>query len=982
MANNRRITRGATAIDKNISKEVLKKVSEVRRSEIRDAISKMEIANNPVDENNKRAEPVLSHSAPYRTLRKQGASASTVLPGTRSSTDLMGPEVYSPLFQLANLNLPRDRVTMNAWNRIFYDTHPIVRNAINLHASFPISKINISHKSKKVEEFFLEMAEKIDLYSAVYGVALEFWRMGEAFPYAEIDKNTGTWKVINIMNPDYIHVRKSPIGNHSMVSIRPDAGLLRLVNSKNPADLELKRRLPDHIVNSVRKGQNIPLSDFNISHLKLLSSPYDVRGTSIIVSVYKDLMLYDKLRECFDVETELLTNQGFKKYKEIIDETTQQILPNIKVASYLENKDKIEYVTPTNSVIKDFNGKMKYFHGEKLDCMVTPNHRIYSSKKTKKGWQPYEINLAKNMDNGSFYKFKTRAEFNNLNTLTEVNIGNDISIPIETYLKFAGYVVSEGCIYIKNRKDKRCRDDYEFTEHKVITSQLPTSPCYNDMKNTFSLLANACGKKLSENYTITKSGFSITSPKEIWQGIIHGKNLTLHCAEQFGIDGQVDSYHKRIPRWILDLNPELQRIMLSTLIAGDGSIIKSKHENGSTTAYRYNTVSKQLADDVYEMVYKCGFTPNLHITKRPNRDFEEYVVLWSDSNYGNEPTIYNNPKYTGGKISDVDYNDKVWCVEVPSGLVVTRRNGRISIQGQCKFAQADGMVNPLTLVKIGSETYKATQADIEAHRMALEEAQFDKDFKLVTHDGVSIERIGFSGATLDVAADIELINDNIYAGLMVPKALIQQESATYASSSIGLEVLRQRYDIFRNMIKKWLEQKIFAPIAELQDFFDYSNGEKVLQVPNVDFNHMNLYDMSDYIQSISGFVGSKQVSLHTVYRSLGLSYEEEMRRLDQEAIDVAIKAKKEAILGGMRLSDLEALDVDSKLIEPTDAALGGGLGGLPDGGDDGGLPGMDELPGLGGMPPGGDLGGPPPAGPPPGGAAPLGAAEPPKPAGE
>ena len=67
---------------------------------------------------------------------------------------------------------------------------------------------------------------------------------------------------------------------------------------------------------------------------------------------------------------------------------------------------------------------------------------------------------------------------------------------------------------------------------------------------------------------------------------------------------------------------------------------------------------------------------------------------------------------------------------------------------------------------------------------------------------------------------------NLYTGLMVPKALMDQEGATYASSSVGLEVLRQRYDIFRNMMKKWLERKIFAPICEVQDFFEYKNGKK------------------------------------------------------------------------------------------------------------------------------------------------------------
>jgi hypothetical protein len=562
----------AEAVQNSLSNGGLKKLSDVRRAQIQDAESKKMTG----EEDSKPTASILHSSAYKMAMTKRATVGPATLPTTRGLTDMMGPEVYSPLFQLANLNLPRDRVTMNAWNRIFYDTHPLVRNAINLHASYPISKINIVHPVKEIQEFFLQMAEKIDLYSIVYGVSLEFWKLGEVFPYAELDRETGTWKRVTILNPDYVHVKKAAIGDQVIISLKPDATLQRLVNSNSPTDIALKKRLPPHIIDAVKKGQTIPLDNINVSHLKLLSSPYDTRGTSVIVSTYKDLMLYDKLRES-------------------------------------------------------------------------------------------------------------------------------------------------------------------------------------------------------------------------------------------------------------------------------------------------------------------------------------------------------------------------------------------------KFAQADGMVNPLTLVKLGGNEYRPTQSDIEAMRIALEEAQYDKDFKIVTHDGVTIERIGFSGSILEINTDIEHILSNIYTGLMVPKSLMDQESVTYSNSSIGLEVLRQRYDIFRNMIKKWLEQKIFAPIAEIQDFFNYKDGQKVLQVPTVDFNHMNLYDMNDYIQNIGNFVSNKQVSLQTLYRSLGLSYDEERRRLKEEAIHDVIKMKELEALQAMRLRELEGLNIDSVIPEAADTAVGGGDGGGGPPGGGGGLPGL-EMPG----PPGGGPGGPggPPGGPP------------------
>lgn len=543
------------------------KLSDQRRAQINAA------ASNAMDlqELSQAPDIRVAHSKDYKQLYKRGFAGAVSLPTNSYMSDVLGPDVYSPLYQLANMNLPRDRNTVNAWNRVFYDLHPMVRNAINLHASYPISKINISHPNKKVHKFFLDMAERLDLYSVIYGAALEFWKQGECFPYAELDAERNTWKKITILNPDYIDVRKSPIGNSMIISLIPDAAIKRIVNSTNPQDIVLKRKLSPHVIEAVKKGKSIPLDNINISHLKLLSSPYDVRGTSIIQSVWKLLMQYDKLMES-------------------------------------------------------------------------------------------------------------------------------------------------------------------------------------------------------------------------------------------------------------------------------------------------------------------------------------------------------------------------------------------------KYAQADGMINPLTVATLGgSEGYRPTQGAIDSLKNTLEEAQYDKNYVLVTHDGVKIERVGYNGGIMDISSDLEFITNNLYIGLMTPKSIVDQEGASYSSSSIGLEVLRQRYDIFRNMLKKWLEQKIFAPISEMQEFFEYSDGEKHLLVPTVDFNHMNLYDMADYVSSIKDLVSNEQISKQTLCRSLGLDYEEELRRLKKERIDKAIAEKESTSLGAMRLRELEALTVDSIIPEPPDDAE-------PAGGDGGGLS-LPGVPGLMGGPDsgggGGDLGPPP-----------------------
>jgi hypothetical protein len=286
---------------------------------------------------------------------------------------------------------------------------------------------------------------------------------------------------------------------------------------------------------------------------------------------------------------------------------------------------------------------------------------------------------------------------------------------------------------------------------------------------------------------------------------------------------------------------------------------------------------------------------------------------------------------------------------------------------ESKFAQADGMVNPVTLIKVGGNTegeYRATQEDIEYFRQMFEEAQYDKDFKLITHAGVTVERVGVSGQVLDIAADFEFIAKNIYTGLMVPPSVVDTESAVYASASIGLEVLRQRYFNFRNMIARWLTNKVFAPISEIQEFYEYKDKEKKLVVPEIEWNQMNLYDLQDYIGNITGIVSAGQASVQTLYKSLGLSYEDEKIKMRQEMIDKAIKMREEQALSTMTLTELSTLDPEKPIMEPIDSKERGAAAEVPaeagmpagvPGGEAGGLPG--GLPELA-PPPGGEIGGP------------------------
>ena len=540
---------------------------------------------------NKYAQVVSSSGGSYR-----GGSGDTVK---------QTPEVYSPLWLNSNLNLPRDRATINAWCRSFYALNPFVHNAINLHSTYPISKLNIKCPNKDIEKFFNDMIEEIDLMNICVQIAQEYWLLGESFVYAELDESRGKWSRLLIQNPDYMIVKRTVVANEPIIMLRPDENLKKIVFSNRPTDIEQRKQLNNHIIDSVKRGENIPLDNFHVSHLARRISPYEIRGTGLPVCIFRQLMLFDKLRES-------------------------------------------------------------------------------------------------------------------------------------------------------------------------------------------------------------------------------------------------------------------------------------------------------------------------------------------------------------------------------------------------KYAQADNMINPLTLVKIGTdgpEGLHPTFADLDAWRNVFEEAQYDKDFKIFTHAGIAVERVGYGQGIYDISGDITQIIKEIYVGLQVPPVLMDGGAdTTYANGGVALDVLRQRYMQFRNMMSTWLKRKIFAPISKIQGFYDYSGGEKQLIVPEVDWNHMSLFDAGDYINTLvtltQGEGEAKRASVHTLYRSLGLEFEDEIRKMRKESIQAAINVKEKAALAAMDLNALRALDEEDEIpeVEVAPGAAPGGESPLPGesaggpgaGPPGGGLPGLD----MGGppMPPSG--GPPPPPPPPPSGGPPPAPAKP------
>jgi hypothetical protein len=237
-----------------------------------------------------------------------------------------------------------------------------VGNAIDMHSEIPLSRFILTGiEDEDMQRGYEEIVDKMELYQRLLEMTREYWLLGECFPFAHWNEGWLAYDQLSVLNPDYISINTSPLvhGNMIQFELEPDDSTLAIVKSNDPKDSEIRELLDPVVIQAVETGTNIPLSGFNVSHVSRKASPYDLRGTSILLRCLKD-MLY-----CFVPGTKVVMSDGV--WKNIED---------IQVGdSVYTHKNRVREVTATNShkekeIIRiKINGII-----EPIEC--TPEHQF------------------------------------------------------------------------------------------------------------------------------------------------------------------------------------------------------------------------------------------------------------------------------------------------------------------------------------------------------------------------------------------------------------------------------------------------------------------------------------------------------------------------------------------------------------------------------------------------------------------------------
>jgi len=355
---------------------------------------------------------------------------------------------------------------------------------------------------------------------------------------------------------------------------------------------------------------------------------------------------------CHDEETRILTQDGWKHFRDLTDDD--------QVAQWDADTREMSLVTPEVRTIREWDGPLYHYETRGgLDMMLTGTHRMRVGNSVGTRWETETAEQT--AARAGSVKFVGQVDWRG-EEQGEVTLPGLPPSPgyqgcephvfkMDDWLEFVGYILSEGGICLRRSK----------------STGLPLPYCIKmSQRETVSPEKTAKIKACMDRLSIVYSEFPNPNTGDVnWT--ICGKQLWHWFAGNMGYPGD----QKRIPRQYLSLSKRQLQILFDALVDGDGYV---DPRDGCDSGAYYST-SKGLCEDFQELCIRLGrrCVVRLHKPAEGNRK-TRWRAMWSTG----RDYQFNSPNQ---RIKKVPYLGRVYCCKVPSGYIVTERNGCVAYQG-------------------------------------------------------------------------------------------------------------------------------------------------------------------------------------------------------------------------------------------------------------------------------------------------------------
>lgn len=353
----------------------------------------------------------------------------------------------------------------------------------------------------------------------------------------------------------------------------------------------------------------------------------------------------------------LTLNEGWKP----IDKITK----NDQVAT-LVNGDTLKYEQPKNIFKYDYDGDVMQCDNKKIGFVSTMEHKHYVKLApriadgiknhieggSKRDYMLCTANDLQDVKEMRFKKDCDKLDFNEHKTITIDSVTKSyrgvittfpqLILPMDDWIQFFGLYITEGCI-----------DQSNMIRIRMDKARVKT--VLDDICPRLGLTINKYG---------TENCYYFTN------------HQMAHYLMNFGTSTQ-----KYLPQWCFELNIRQSRLLLNSLICGDGC--NAKGNSSKNDSWEFYTGSYDLAQDVQQLVIHSGWTYSCGVKHtageelaikgvKTKRSTDQYRILLTKSTGALMPNVKKDD------IKIIKYKGAVHCIEVSSHIFMVRQSSQKS----------------------------------------------------------------------------------------------------------------------------------------------------------------------------------------------------------------------------------------------------------------------------------------------------------------
>lgn len=361
---------------------------------------------------------------------------------------------------------------------------------------------------------------------------------------------------------------------------------------------------------------------------------------------------------CYDKETQALTKNGLKTYKEIKKDDL--------VLTLNQNNHEVEWKPVEKVIIQDYEGEMIKLRTRTTDFLVTPNHRMFFQ--TKRG-KKLVYKIAEDIKKDAINKLPKYYQWSG--KMAEII---KLQKSAKDFMYILGIFIGDGfTAYQENKvpnqtglsKDeylKKARNQFgQFSSvGKIGKHNFSTQKAWRIFLDIPE--RDSCRRQCEKS--LDRLGISWHAHKGK-----AGEHIYFTSQKYLEIFDRCGKYakNKRIPDWALNAPSELLLPLFKGLMDSDGS-----HHRV------FFTSSKTLAYQFLELCVKLGFSPSLNTRFTKNRingrkvEGFSYVISVGNQWRDIRRVVIKKQHYRG----------KIWCLKVKDNRnFLTVRNGKTAFCG-------------------------------------------------------------------------------------------------------------------------------------------------------------------------------------------------------------------------------------------------------------------------------------------------------------